>query len=372
MQETSASDAAVIRLIDEASRRGAFTAASAIVAVDGAVVLEHHVGTTRAWDAPGVPARRPGPAVTASTRFDLASITKPLVAAALLAELHARSLDVDLPVAQVLPEFADDAGSRHRDLTLGRLLDHTAGFPAEWLDRAPDPGGIRFRRDARPDAPPGSLHRYSCVGYIWAGFALEAIAQAPLAEVVRARVLDPLGMADTGYRPGAGLRTSIAATESQPGRGMVQGEVHDETAWALGGVSGNAGLFGTARDLLRFAEALRTGGLLGGERVLPEPVVAALTSPRPLPGSSEGDGEPEEPAYRQALGPRLDDEWMRGLGRTTAGHSGFTGTAFVTEPGGRRSIVFLTNRVHPTRSSTELLALRGRVIDAAARLGEQP
>jgi CubicO group peptidase (beta-lactamase class C family) len=332
------------------------SAATVLVAIDGEVVVEHSAGATRRWDSPGVPTTVAGAQVTAATRFDLASVTKPIVAAALLAELDARSLDATLPAAELLPEFRE---RRWRDTTLAHLLSHTAGFPAEWLDRSSDPGARRFRAGARPEIAAGTAHQYSCVGYIWAGFAAEALANAPLDEVVRRRILEPLDMRSTGFRPDAALRSSIAATEHQPGRGLVHGEVHDETAAALGGVSGNAGLFATGRDVLRFAEALRTGGELDGSRLLPTAVAAALVTPLPLP---------DDPGYGQALGPRLDEGWMRGLGPRVAGHTGFTGTAFATEPGARRSVVLLANRVHPTRASNAVQEVRTRVIDAAARL----
>jgi CubicO group peptidase (beta-lactamase class C family) len=360
MTVTSAPPESLDRLIDDGLANGTYSAAVALVADDGRLVYRHAVGRVRAWDAPGVPATTPGASVEIDTRFDLASVTKPIVAAALLTELDARGLGPELPVAEVLDEFRTPP---LQGTTIAQLLSHTAGFPAEWTDRDPDPGARRFRAGSRPEAPAGTRHRYSCVSYIWAGFALEALANAPLDDVVRANVLAPLGMEATAYRPAASSRPSIAATEFQPGRGLVQGEVHDETAWALGGVSGNAGLFGTAADLLRFAEALRTGGRVNGAPALPAGVVEAMVTPIPLPVAA-GD-----PGYRQGLGPRLDEGWMRGLGPRTAGHSGFTGTGFVTEPGGRRSVVFLTNRVHPARSSTELPALRGRVVEIAARLG---
>ncbi|MEV1131811.1 serine hydrolase domain-containing protein [Agromyces sp. NPDC049794] len=344
-------------VLEGALAEGAYSAAVALVALDGQPRYRHAVGCIRSWDAPAVPADRAWPAANASTRFDLASVTKPIVAAALLSELEARGLGPELPVGQLLDEFRDPV---LRSVTIAQLLSHTAGFPAEWTDREPDPGGARFRAAARPDASPRSTHRYSCVGYIWAGFVAEALAGAPLDEVVRSRVLDPLGMTQTCYRPDTNQRPAIAATEFQPERGLVHGEVHDETAWALGGVVGNAGLFGTAGDLLRFAEALRLGGRLDGRQVLSPTVAGALVTPVSVPG---------DPGYGQSLGTRLDEPWMRGLGPRTAGHTGFTGTGFVTEPGGRRSVVFLTNRVHPTRSSIELLALRGRVVDLAAGLG---
>lgn len=342
-------------LVDEALAHGVGSAVSALVLIDGETAYERHAGTVRRWHGPRHPALRPTAPVDHRTRFDLASITKPLVAAALLAELDSRGLDADLTLAEVLPEFRDPGAEAP---TIRALLAHTAGFPAERLDRRPDPGAVRFRRDARPTRPSGERHEYSCVGYIWAGLALEALSGRPLADVVGSRILSPVGMSDTGFRPAPDQRGGIAATEWQPGRGLVHGEVHDETSWALGGATGNAGLFGTARDVARFAEALRRpSGERGG---LPEGVRRAVVAAVPIP---------DDPGYRQGLGVRIGEGWCRALGEDAVGHTGFTGTAFATRPDGSRSVVFLTNRVHPTRTSTETAAFRARFTDLAAQLG---
>jgi CubicO group peptidase (beta-lactamase class C family) len=335
---------------------GLYGAAAVTIAVDGVVVVDEAVGRIRTWDAPGVPADGPAARATRTTLFDVASLTKLVTAATTLTLLHERGADASLPVAEVLPEFTAPS---LRAVTMGHLLDHTAGFPADWGDRSPDPGAARFRAGARPPAPAGVEHRYSCVGFVWAGLAAESLGGDGLDSLARSRVLDPLGMADTRFRPGRAQRDRTAATEHQtdPPRGLVHGEVHDETAWALGGVSGNAGLFSTGRDLLRLAEALR---LPPGRSALPASVVGAMTTPRPRSG----------PGYGQGLGPRIDEEWMRGLRSPAAGHTGFTGTSVATEIGGRTSVAFLSNRVHPRRSSPERIqAMRRRVTDAAAALG---
>lgn len=342
-------------LVDEALAHGSGSAVSALVLVDGETAYERHAGTVRRWHGPRHPTIRPAAPVDHRTRFDLASLTKPVVATGLLAELDARGLDSELALAELLPEFRDLGAEAP---TIGASLAHTAGFPAERLDRRPDPGAVRFRRDARPTRPSGERHEYSCVGYIWAGLALEALSGRPLADVVRSRVLAPLGMSETGYRPGPALRHRIAATEWQPGRGLVHGEVHDETSWALGGATGNAGLFGTARDVARFAEALRRPA--GEQNGLSERVRRAVVAAAPIP---------DDPGYRQGLGVRIGEGWCRALGEDAVGHTGFTGTAFATRPGGSRSVVFLTNRVHPTRTSTETAAFRVRFADLAAQLG---
>ncbi len=349
---------AVERVLQDGMRERVFSAAVVAIAVDGEIVAEHAVGDTRTWDAPGVPAVETGRPTDAATRFDLASLTKLVTAATLLTLLDERGADAAVPVVGILPEFDTPALRR---ITVAQLLTHTAGFAAEWHDRTPDPGAARFRAEARPVDAPGTGHRYSCVGYIWAGLAAEALGAASLDVLAKRHVLTPLGMTDTGFAPGSHLRPLVAATEFQtdPPRGMVHGEVHDETAWALGGVVGNAGLFGTARDLLRLAEALR---LPPGGSALRASVVRAMTSPVAV----AADG------YAQALGPRIGESWARGFGRRAVSHTGYTGTALATRPGGRRSVVFLTNRVHPLRTPADAITtMRRRVTDAAAAGGDQ-
>ncbi|MBN9612055.1 MAG: beta-lactamase family protein, partial [Actinobacteria bacterium] len=320
-------------LLAETVTPGTGSAAVLLASAGGETVASAALGTTRVWDAPGAPTAAAAFPVTVDTPFDLASVTKPFVAAALLTELDAQRLDPSLLLAEHLPEFREPA---LRELTVAHLLSHTAGFPASWPDHAPDPGAIRFRATARPVDPPGSPHRYSCLSFIWAGLLAEALAGISLDELVAARVLTPLGLRRTGYRPAPELRPSIAATEWQPGRGMVQGEVHDETAFALGGVSGNAGLFGTAPDLLRFAGALRTGDGLAPR------VHAWLTEPAAGVAAAES-------GYRPTLGLRSDEAWCAAVPGRTVSHTGFTGTAFLAEPGGDWSLVLLSNRVHPSR-----------------------
>lgn len=331
------------------------SAAVLLAARDGTVTSRAALGTTRRWDAPGVPTVSPVAAVEISTRFDLASITKTFVAAALLAELDVHGLDPTLALADVLPEFR--APGRDR-VTAAHLLSHTAGFAAEWHDRDPDPGARRFRAGAHPLDPAGAVHRYSCVGLIWAGILASELSGAPLDALVERRVLHPLGLKSTGYLPAATERRFIAATEFQPGRGMVQGEVHDETAFALGGVSGNAGIFGTAPDLLRFAEELRSGGGTG----LSPRVVRWLTEPL-APELEQGSASAETGlGYRPTLGLRSGEDWAAAAPGRAVGHTGFTGTLFLTEPAGSWSLVLLTNRVHPSRTQETMLRLRASIV----------
>jgi hypothetical protein len=161
---------------------------------------------------------------------------------------------------------------------------------------------------------------------------------------VHERITGPLGMRDTGYDPPASELDRIAATEYQtaPSRGMVRGSVHDENAWALGGVAGHAGVFSTADDLAVLAQTIINGGAYGDARILSEESVDSLlhNENAEFPGDSHG------------LGFELDQMWyMDGLsGPETAGHTGYTGTSLVIDRSTRSFVILLTNRVHPSRS----------------------
>lgn len=342
------------------SRPPAFSGAVVLASVDSVVDVQEVVGRTAAWADVERRVAAFGEPVDLGTYFDLASVTKVFTAAALLSELDRHGQDAEFAVAEVVPEFRDGAA---RAVTVRHLLTHTAGFAAEWLDRRRDADSLRRFRATRPIDAPGEVHRYSCVGYIWAGLVAEALSGHSLERLIARHLTRPLGLADTVFRPSATLLARIAATEVQhePERGLVHGEVHDETAWALGGTSGNAGLFSTAGDLLRVAELFRNGGAADGTQVLPAWAVEAMTTADPrVPTTADG--------YGQALGMRVDEDWMGGLRASghAVGHTGFTGTSMATQPGGRRSIVFLANRVHPARTSTGIFAMRRSVADAVS------
>lgn len=340
-------------LLDQVVSPGSASAVSMIAMRNGAEIMRAARGTTRRFDREDLPSSIPGSAVSSDTVFDLASVTKPIVATTLLTELHTHGLSPEFPLSELLPEFRT---APLRTLTAAQLLSHTAGFAPSWPDHTPDPGAIRFRATARPIITEQPPHQYSCLGFIWAGILAATLADTPLDALVSRHVLDPLAMSRTGYRPLTTTParqdlTQIVATEHQPHRGMVHGEVHDETAHALGGVSGNAGLFSTAPDLIRFAEALRTG-----DGIIPE-VHRWLTEPIP--------GGPTPEGYTPTLGMRSNEAWTAAIAGRTVSHAGFTGTILLAEPGGERSFVLLSNRVHPSREQMIMPELRPQLVAAA-------
>ncbi|MFI7612759.1 serine hydrolase domain-containing protein [Nonomuraea terrae] len=325
-------------------------AAVALVAVDGAVAASAAAGElVRYAGADGTLAAE-RPAARIDSIFDLASVSKLFTTVVLLSLAEEGLLDLDEPVAGRLP------GADPR-LTPRRLLTHTAGLPAgRRIDRElPEAGpGERMAAMVRTPVlhPVGGPYLYSDVGLIVAGRVAELAGGAPLDALVRARVTGVLGLADTGYRPAE--RERVAATECKPGRGCVRGEVHDETAYALGGVAGHAGVFATAGDLLAFGEALRRGG---GPMLRRETVAEMLRD-------QGAEGAP----FRHGLGVRIGDPGITGPLTGAYGHSGFTGTSLVVDPVRRLTVVLLTNAVHPVRGRDGIRDLRNAVAAQAAGL----
>lgn len=338
-------------------------AAVALIAVDGSVVAAAAAGelVRYAGAEGGLAADRPP--VGRDSIFDLASISKLFTTVVLLSLAEEGRLDLDEPVSGRI-------AAADRSITPRRLLTHTAGLPAGRRigDELPGPltpataerlAGARMAAMlSTPVAhPAGGPYLYSDVGMVMAGRLAELAGGAPLDVLVRDRITSVLGLPDTGYRPEPALLERIAATEfkpERPGPGCVRGEVHDETAYALGGVAGHAGVFATAADLLAFGEALRLGG--GG--VLRPGSVAEMTRDQGVEGAP----------FRHGLGVRIGDPGIAGPLADAYGHSGFTGTSLVVDPARRLTVVLLTNAVHPVRGRDGIRELRGAVAELAARL----
>ena len=332
-------------------------AAVALIAVDGSVMAAAAAGElVRYADADGTLAAHRPPARRDSI-FDLASVSKLFTTVVLLSLAEEGRLDLDAPVTGHLPAADPRITPRH-------LLTHTAGLPASRrIDRElpqADPAERLAAMVATPPAHPvGGPYLYSDVGMVMAGRLAEVAGGAPLDVLVRERVTGPLGLLDTGYRPGPELLDRIAATEwkaERPVPGCVRGSVHDETAYALGGVAGHAGLFASADDLLAFGEALRRGG----GPVLSTATVAEMTR----------DHGVEDAPFRHGLGVRIGDPGIVGPLKDAYGHSGFTGTSLVIDPDRRLTVVLLTNFVHPVRGREGIRTLRHKVAEEAARLAD--
>lgn len=335
-----------------------YPGAAALIATDGQVYAHVAVGDAVRYGPSGVElaVERRVPA-RAATLYDLASLTKLFTAIVALRLVEIGELRPTAPVTTYLPEFAArDQGP----VTAAMLLTHVSGLPED-IDLS-FPGNRTVRLAAVLGSPlgrgmrPGGQFHYSDLGLITLGAIAERVTGARLDELVRSFVTEPLGMRDTMFNPPPALRERCAATEEMPwtGRGMVRGQVHDEKAYHLGGIAGHAGLFGTAADVGRLAQAL----LAGGNGVLRPATVAAMLvnrNGRFGPGAAHG------------LGVELNQRGYMGrlAGRWSFGHTGFTGTSLVADPVRGTIAVLLTNRVHPTRRWGSINPARRALADAA-------
>lgn len=314
-------------------------------------------------------------AAATETWYDLASVTKLFTAVLIMQLVQQGELELDAPVANYLEAWSDPQRS---SVTVRQLLTHTSGLAAiQRLWEQPDfDARVRSVLRAPLEAEPGTRFCYSCVGYLNLGLLFQALTGLDLGQAVVERICRPLGLAIT-YRPlAAGVpRERIAATEMRPiawspdlapagpeepaqdNRGIV----HDENAASLGGVAGNAGLFGTASDLLSFGRAVLTG-LRGGETGLglsPETLIE-MTRPQ-LP-----DGL--NPDFQQGLGFRIGQASYMGrlADAPSIGHTGYTGTSITIDPSRDLVLVLLTNRVHPSREWSELNPFRAELSNLVA------
>jgi CubicO group peptidase (beta-lactamase class C family) len=289
---------------------------------------------------------------TDSTIWDLASLTKVIgtTTAAMILEEEGR-LDIERPVRYYLPGF--DAPDK-TGITVRMLLVHNGGLEAFAPLFRNYNGRSQYLEqiNARPiDAPPGTRTLYSDWDFVLLGFIVEQITGQTLDTFLRQRVWLPLGMRDTGFHPGSADIARIAPTELDPERGgIVRGIVHDENAWAVGGVAGHAGLFSSARDLAGFANFLLNGGT-----PLFSPATLARWTSRQGRGSSRALGW-DTPSAPSSAG--------RYSSPRSFGHTGFTGTSIWIDPEKGLFIVLLTNRVNPTRVNQKHIALRREVADA--------
>lgn len=319
------------------------------------------------------------------TIYDCASLTKVVVTLALMLILMDRGqVRLADPVAQHIPAFG---AAGKAEITIGQLLAHTSGLPAhrDLYSHGWTPQQIHEEICAmEPDYPPGTRCVYSCLGYITLGHIIRQQFGRPLEEAAWNEVLQPLGMTASRYNPPPEWKPRIAATEYDAALGEYRwGFVHDENAHALGGAAGNAGLFSTASDLLRYARMwLALAGSAGGAASYAEGAADASlsrTGPEGFPESLLLSREAVKEALRshtldipgahRGLGWVLRgdpaDISVEGMSPFSFGHTGFTGTSLWIDPAQDLILILLTNRVHYGRGNS-IAALRRQFHEAAA------
>jgi CubicO group peptidase (beta-lactamase class C family) len=354
------------RLIAAGVTGNVFPAASAAISYRDASGKVELVTTSAGTIAPG------GKPVDDDTPFDLASLTKPIFAAATLRLVARGQLTLEAKPEQFV---ADARGTHGGGATLEQLLTHRSGLAAWgglYLDVPHDPGTTAARRwifgeaCRRTDDGPSGRSVYSDLGYIVAGEMVSRACGRDLDELLAAEVLQPLGINDHQLCYGAALpadrigelQRKAASTERDDWRGrLLRGEVHDENCYAFGGVSGHAGMFGTARGVATFARAYLDASR-GRGSFLPKLLVDRALAPRP--GGSHRLGWDVKTGPESAAGKRAS--------MSTFGHLGFTGTSVWCDPERDLVVVLLTNRVCPSRANEKIKGFRPAFYDGVFAL----
>lgn len=331
----------------------------------GAVLLFIREGEWLFFRAYGEANRFTGETMRPDTLFDLASLTKPLATTLAVMKLcEMGKLEIDTPLGRLFDEFGPDKAK----IRIRHLLAHTAGLPAHQpyyrslMAHPPDRRKPILRQWLVQEPmvrPAGQAPEYSDLGFMILEWAIERAAGQGLARFVKSGFYEPL---DIGLGFGTGAITgwediAIAATEHCPWRKrLLRGEVHDENTWAVGGVCGQAGLFGSASDLGRLLEYLLAAYHGKGGLVSPESV-RTFFKPQQNAGRALGFDTPSGP--------------LPGCGHlfsaNTVGHLGFTGTSFWMDLDQSIIAVLLTNRVHPSRNNQGIRAFRPRIHDLLMR-----
>ena len=341
--------AAALGVLRDGIDQRAFPAAAAAVTHRGSLVLLEALGRfTYEPDSMEV---------TPETIFDLASVTKAIATTGMAMILYERGLlDLEMPLAFVVPEFRQDDARRER-VTVRMMLAHSSGLPAyeKLFLQAKTKDEMLALAFATPlTADPGTHAEYSDIGFIILGVALERIAEDSLDHFCQQEVLGPLGMRHTAFNPPANWRTRTAPTADDRTfrQRMIQGEVQDENASVLSGVAGHAGLFSTAQDVAIFAHAMLSSG-----RPLVRPETLALFTHR----------QSSPPGTSRALGwdtPSSPSQSGKYFSASSFGHLGYTGTSLWIDPERQLSITLLTNRTWPDCSNQAIKQVRPAFHDA--------
>ncbi|MGH7710597.1 MAG: serine hydrolase domain-containing protein [Gemmatimonadaceae bacterium] len=326
----------------------AFPGAIALVGNSQGILLEQAVGRLDWADT-----TRPD----LHTLWDMASLTKVVALTSVIMTLvEDRRLKLDAPVQRYIPEFT---GKWKRRVTVRHLLTHSGGLPAWrplYKEAASAQDALALAIATPLDTLPGIRMVYSDLGAIILGEIARRVSKTPLDRYATERIFRPLGMNETYFRPDTSLHHRAAPTEIDPWRQRhLRGEVHDENAYALGGVSGHAGLFSTAHDLARLARAYLNGGTLDGHRVWSKRTIEQFTRARNLQISHRALG------WETANGANSGGHFMS---PSAFGHTGFTGTSIWIDPGNDAFVILLSNRVNPTRENRRITSVRTALADS--------
>jgi len=343
-------------VIEAAVKDKAFPGATLAIGYRGRVSL--HAFGKFSYDANSA-------SVNTDTMYDIASLTKVVGTTTITEKLVEGDfpvpLDLDAKVERYLPEWISGSQPewRHR-VTVRHLLTHTSGLPAfkEYWRTSKGKQDTLNRIFVEPlEYEPGTKMIYSDLGIILLAEIIHRLTGKALDVLTHDNIFSPLGMNHSMYLPPKKIWPTIAPTEidNQLRHRLIQGEVHDENAFAIGGVSGHAGLFSTAPDLAAFCQMLLNGGVYAHQRIVRRATIAQFTVPQELSNHTRTLGwvVPSEGGFMGHF-----------YGPHSFGHTGFTGTSIHIDPDRQLFVVLLTNRVHPTRENMKIAKVRVALHDA--------
>jgi CubicO group peptidase (beta-lactamase class C family) len=249
------------------------------------------------------------------------------------------------------------------------LLTHTSGLPAHkdyFLVLHSKREFVAAICREPLEYVPGSKTIYSDLGFILLGEILERATGKTVDQLAQQQIFTPLQMASTMFNPSKNLFSQIAPTENDTTfrKRLLQGEVHDENAYAMGGVAGHAGMFTTASDLAAFCQMMLNGGIYGHHRMLTRATISMFTAPQTIAGNARTLGW---------MSPTPNSSSGKYFSPRSFGHLGYTGTSIWIDPDRKLFVILLTNRVNPTRENDKIAAVRPAVHDAVVEaLGLAP
>lgn len=336
-------------VINKAVRDGQIPGAVLLIGHNGQVVYRKAYG--QRWLEPK---REP---MTIDTIFDMASITKVMATTSSVMRLfELGQIRLNDPVAKYIPEFGKYG---KEEITIRELMTHYSGLREDLDLKSPWEGketAYQMANEEKLVAPPGAYFRYSDINFIVLGELVERLSNMPLDKYADAHVFQPLHMTHTRFTPPPSWLPRIAPTEYDEHNVMLHGVVHDPTARRMGGVAGHAGLFSTADDVSKFAQAL-----LDGKFPLAPNVIEKMTTPQTAPNATSLRG----------LGWDIDSPFSSNRGELfplgSFGHTGFTGTSLWIDPSSKTYVILLINGVHPRiRPGGAVVALRTKVATIVA------
>jgi CubicO group peptidase (beta-lactamase class C family) len=356
-QEKNYSFQDVEKVVETAINDRAFPGAVVLVWQDGKILFEKGFGNYT-YDSKS-------PKVSAETIYDLASVTKVVATTTAAMICYDRKLfSLDDKVAKYIPEFSING---KKDISIKNLLLHNTGLPAWKKFYGRNLGYDEVLKEiysSELEYKTGENTVYSDLGIITLGKIIENVTGKSLDKYCSDEIFIPLKMSSTFYNPNDSIKKLCAPTETDNYWRMktLQGEVHDETSAMLNGVAGHAGLFSTSEDISKLMSVLISKGKLDQKDFIKQSTVELFTrrysseSTRALGWDTKSDSGSSSGKY---------------FSKNSFGHTGYTGTSIWADPERKLFVIFLTNRVHPTRENTKILKVRPQLHNAVIKCLEK-